>query len=159
MSPAPPSDTPARYTERLHVPVGWWVGILAMTVILGLEIVPLLPVSPWVTVGVPVLLVVALLASASTTKVEVADGAVRAGKWQISCAQVASVEELDQRNTRRFAGVAGDPAAVTLVRPWIKSAARIVCVTDDPPYGLISSRHPERLSAAVVACASRAAEG
>ena len=71
---------------------------------------------------------------------------------------MASVEELDQRNTRRFAGPAGDPAAVAVVRPWVRTAVRIVCVGDDPPYALVSTRRPETLSAAVVACATSAAE-
>ena len=129
-----------------------------MVVVLVLQVWMYLPVHPLVTLSVPVLLTVALLASASRTKIEVAGGMVRAGKWSLRCAQVASVEELDQRNTRRAAGAGGDPAAVTVVRPWMQAAVKLVCVGDEPPYALVSTRHPEKLSAAVVACATSAAE-
>lgn len=128
-----------------------------MATILGLELVPLIPVNGWVTIVVVLALTVALLASASLNKIEVAGGAVRTGKWSIPCERVASVEELDQRNTRRFAGPAGDPAAVALVRPWVTTSVRVICVDDDPPFALISTRRPEKLSAAVVACATKAA--
>lgn len=147
-----------RYSERLHVPIGWWLGILVMVVILVLQVWMYLPIHPLVTLTVPVLLVAAALGSASRTKIEVSDGVIRLGKWSVPCSQVASVEELDQRNTRRAAGIAGDPAAIMLVRPWVQCATKIVCLGEQPPYALVSTRHPEKLSAAVVACATSAAE-
>ncbi|WP_153505924.1 DUF3093 family protein [Cumulibacter manganitolerans] len=159
MSSAAPQSPDPGYSERLHVPVGWWIGVLGMLLVLGLEVVPLVPAPAWLTITVPVLLGALLLGSASLNRVQVGDGTVRAGKWSMDCAQVATVEELDARNTRRFAGRFGDPAAVALIRPWVSKSVRIICVTDDPPYALISSRRPERLSAAVVACATAAAEG
>ena len=129
-----------------------------MVLVLVLQVWMYLPIYPLVTFAVPLLLAAALLASASRTKIEVVNGLVRVGKWSIPCTQVASVEELDQRNTRRAAGIGGDPAAVMILRPWVRSASKIVCVGEEPPYALVSSRHPEKLSAAIVACAKTAAE-
>lgn len=146
------------YSERLHLPIGWWIGSLVMIIVLVLQVWMYLPVHPVVTFVVPLVLIAGLLGSASRTKIEVADGEVRLGRWSVPCAQVARVEELDQRNTRRAAGIGGDPAAVMLVRPWVQCATKIVCIGDDPPYALVSTRHPEKLSAAVVACATAAAE-
>ncbi|WP_134323205.1 DUF3093 domain-containing protein [Cumulibacter soli] len=152
-----PTDTPT-YSERLYMPIGWWAGALVMTVVLELQVWMYLPIHPAITLSVPVLLVSALLASAGLTKIEVTADLVHIGKFSVPCRQVASVEELDQRNTRRAAGVGGDPAAVTLLRPWIQSASKVVCVGNEPPYALVSTRHPEKFSAAVVACATAAAE-
>ena len=158
MSSVAPQSGKPHYSERLHVPIGWWIGILGMLIVLGLELVPLIPAPAEVTVLVPVLIGVALLLSASMNKIEVTDRQVRAGKWSLDCSQIAGVEELDQRNTRRFAGAAGDPAAFVLVRPWVSTSVRIICVTDDPPYALVSSRRPKKLSAVVIACATTTAD-
>lgn len=147
-----------RYSERLYVPVGWWIGVMVMVVVLVLQVWMYLPMHFLVTLAIAVLPVAALLASASRTKIEVANGVVRLGRWSVPCSQIASVEELDQRNTRRAAGAAGDPTALMLLRPWVASATKIVCLGDEPPYALVSTRHPEKLSAAVVACATSAAE-
>lgn len=156
-------DAPSRalspsYSERLYVPLGWWVGTLVMVIILVLQVWMYLPVHPMVTFSVPILITVAVLGSASRTKIEVSDGQVRLGKWAFPCSQVASIEELDQRNTRHAAGAGGDPAAFTIIRPWVRTATKIVCLGDQPPYALVSSRHTEKLSAAVIACATAAAE-
>lgn len=158
MSPAPPSSSSHAYSERLYVPIGWWLGVIAMMTILGLEIAPLFPWPIPLTTGIPVVIGVLLLGLVSLSKITVADGTVRTGSWSLSCARIASVEELDQRNTRKYAGPAGDPAALTFLRPWVRTSVRIVCVTDSPPFALISTRHPERLSAALIACATTAAE-
>lgn len=129
-----------------------------MMLILGLEVAPLFPWPIPLTASIPVVLGILLLGLLSLSKIVVADGAVRTGQWTLECARIASVEELDQRNTRKYAGPAGDPAALTFLRPWVRTSVRIVCVTDDPPFALVSTRHPERLSAAVIACATTAAE-
>lgn len=158
MPSASPSTSPVRYRERLYLPFGWWAGVVVMVGLLAFELVPILPVHPALTLAIPLAAAVLALAVAGRTRVEVTDDLVRAGGWSIDCSQVASVEELDQRNTRRFAGPSGDPAAVSVVRPWVRTAVRVICVSDEPPFALISSRHPERLSAAIVACATTAAD-
>lgn len=158
MSTAQPPAVTKTYSERLHMPIGWWVGVMVMVVILVLQVWMYLPIHASISFIVPIVLVSALLASAGLTRIVVADGEIRLGKWSMPCSQVASVEELDQRNTRRAAGVAGDPAARTLVRPWVGTAVKIVCVGEEPPYVLVSTRRPEQFSAAVIACATSAAE-
>ncbi len=129
-----------------------------MMLILGLEVAPLFPWPIPLTASIPIVLGIIFLGLLSLSKVAVADGSVRTGGWSLSCSRIASVEELDQRNTRKYAGPAGDPAALTFLRPWVRTSVRIVCVTDDPPFALVSTRHPERLSAALIACATATAE-
>ncbi|GAB3299409.1 DUF3093 family protein [Epidermidibacterium keratini] len=154
-STSPDADLP--YSERLHVSLAVWAGTLVITATVALQLALVLPIPIWITMVALVGFVALGLALAGRATVTVADGQIIAADVRLSCEQIAQVEELDARNTLAALGPAADPAAEVVTRPWVRTSVRIIPVRDEPPYLLVSSRHPEKLTAALVACASRAA--
>ena len=151
------SEAALPYTERLYVSPAVWLGTLVITATVALQLALVLPIPIWVTMTALVGFVALGLGLAGMAQVTVADGQIVAGDTRLSCDQIAQVEELDARNTVAALGPAADPAAEIVTRPWVRTSVRILPVHDDPPYLLVSSRHPDKLTAALVACASRAA--
>ncbi|MBS42081.1 MAG: hypothetical protein CMH83_02655 [Nocardioides sp.] len=150
---APPGDDRGTtYRERLHVPLRWWVQGTMLVASLWLALVVSVPGTiAWTATGVALALLVAVLRGYGGTRVEVADGWLRAGSAQVEAAYVGGVTALDAEETRRVAGVEADARAFLLLRPYLKRAVRVRL--DDPadptPYWLISSRRPEALAAAL----------
>jgi hypothetical protein len=75
------------------------------------------------------------------------------------------VQVLDAAQTAKLRGPLADPAALMLIRPYLKRAVYIE-VTEPPagtgagrahPYWLVGSRNPEALAAAIVSARARAA--
>lgn len=151
-----PSSDP-QYRERLYVSPAVWIGTLVITVVVALQLALVLPIPMWVTIGGLLLLVGFALATAGMVQIRVIDGALVAGTERISCSEIARVEELDGRNTRAALGPAADPAATVITRPWVSTSVKVFGVSDEPPYLLVSTRHPEKLTAALIACANQAA--
>lgn len=151
----PDRGTPL-YSERLFVPVGLWLTLLAVTAVLSLQLAPFLPWAIGWTVGGMMLLMALALAAWSTARVRVVDGHLVAPGINLPCREIASVEELDQRNTRAALGTSADPAATLLSRPWLRTSVRVIPVSDAPPYLLIGTRRPEQLADALVHCAEQA---
>jgi len=62
------------------------------------------------------------------------------------------VTPLDAEAMRLQAGRDADARAFLLLRPYLKRGVRVDLTdpTDPAPYWLISSRHPDRLAAALV---------
>ena len=58
---------------------------------------------------------------------------------------------LDPATLRRVVGREGDPSAFVSIRPWIGAGVQIwLDDPDDPtPYWVVSTRHPDRLVAAL----------
>lgn len=84
--------------------------------------------------------------------------AVTSDEFQVDDARlpldvVAQVIALDAESKRLLLGPASDPLAFVIQRPWITGAVQVVLDdSEDPtPYWVISSRHPEKLAAALVA--------
>ena len=105
----------------------------------------------WTVAGLAMALLVAGLLSYGSARLEVADGAFRAGRARIDAGFLGSAEALDADATRRVAGPQADARAFLLLRPYLKRAVR-VAITDpaDPaPYWLVSSRRPDRLAEAL----------
>jgi hypothetical protein len=62
---------------------------------------------------------------------------------------ISGVVALDARTLRRLIGREGDPQAFVAIRPWIGPGVQLqLDDPDDPtPYWVISSRHPDRVTA------------
>jgi hypothetical protein len=143
---------PTSYRERLTV--AWWLwlpaaavaGLLAAEVRLGAPglatWIPYLVLLPLTTVGLWWL---------GRIRVEVSNGELRVDDAHIPLRYIGEVTPLSAADKRDLLGPYADPEAFVIQRPWITGAVR-VDVTDDAdptPYWLISTRHPERLAAAL----------
>jgi hypothetical protein len=140
------------YTERLHVPLRWWVQATMFLATLWLALIVALPaLLAWSASGVLFAGVYGILAWLGSATVDVRDGLLHAGPATIPLAKVASAEALDKDDTRRVHGIEADARAFLVTRPYIARSVKVVL--DDPadptPYWLISSRHPRQLAAAV----------
>lgn len=149
MSTTTPSHA---YRERLHVPLRWWVQGVMLIATLWLALVVAIPgVVAWTVTALCLVLLAALLGSYGGSEVSVRNGELRVGRAHIAGHHLGQVVALDPEQTRRTAGVDADARAYLVLRPYLDRAVRISI--DDPrdpaPYWLISTRHPERLAAAI----------
>ncbi|MGZ4552522.1 MAG: DUF3093 domain-containing protein [Mycobacteriaceae bacterium] len=140
------------YSERLWVP-WWWLpigmlaaGLLAAEIHMGapgvrawLPYVVLIPASVWV------------LTRLGSLRVEVRDGEFRVGEAHIPLTLVARAAQVPAGAKRAALGRQLDPAAFVQHRTWVPMM--VLLVLDDPedptPYWLVSTRHPDRLLAAI----------
>jgi hypothetical protein len=142
------------YSERLRVPVSWWLLAIPCVALLGGEVYAgfggFVPLLVYLVLGG---IVAAFLISWGTATVSVADGVLVAGKDQLALTATGEVTALDERQSARLRGPRGDPSALLYLRPYLKRAV-YVAVTDPAsphPYWLIGTRHPEELAAAIEA--------
>jgi hypothetical protein len=148
-----PGDTVA-YSERLGVPLRWWVQGTMLVASLWLALVVSVPgVVPWVVTAIALALLAAGLVSYGSARIRVADGVLHAGRAHIDTSLLGEISALDADQTRRTAGREADARAFLLLRPYLKRAVKVQLVdpADPTPYWLLSSRHPDRLAAALQA--------
>lgn len=150
------------YHERLRVPASWWLGGLAMVLLLATEVVAGFgwPIALGVYGGVAAALA-ALLLSWGWASVDVAGGELRAGAARLPLAAAGDVAALDPAQTRVMRGPRADPAAFLLLRPYLRAAVYVAVAADVPvvgkpgavgrhvPYLLVGTRHPVELAAAI----------
>ena len=141
------------YRERLTVPVAWWVLAIPVIVLLGAY-------GAYANLSGPVVVIIyaALTAGCAAALlvwgsglVEVGDGELRAAGAALPLSRVTEVQALDARQAEAMRGPRADPAAHTLIRPYLKAAVYIA--VHDPagqvPYWLIGTRRPGELAAAI----------
>lgn len=142
------------YSERLGVPLRWWVQGTMLVAALWLAVVVALPAAAsWVITAIAMAVVAASLWSYGAARVSVDTETFRAGRAHIARTYVGKATPLDAQETRRVAGVEADARAYLLLRPYLKRAVRVE-ITDpaDPaPYWLVSTRRPEELAGALSA--------
>lgn len=156
-SPPPDDSAPAEYQEQLWVPWWWWpLGLVASSLVatqfaLGIDALPawipylvLAPVPIWV------------LWYLSRTKLRVtADGpdgpSLHVGDACLPASVIARTAVIPPSAKQAAMGRQLDPAAYVANRNWVRPMVLVVLNDpDDPtPYWLFSSRHPERLVAAL----------
>lgn len=147
------------YEERLAVPLWWWPVAVALVGLLGAEFHVGLPLAWKIgTYAVFGALAGGLLLFAGAARVAVRDGQLQAGRARLPLECAGGVRVLDREDTRRVMGPDADPAAYTLTRSWLTGSVQVhvVDASDDTPYWLVGSRHPDRLAAAVESARSRA---
>jgi hypothetical protein len=163
-----PPDGPAtaaestRYTERLFTPWWWYGAALVVAVLLGAEFA--VAVSGWLTwVPFLVVLVVCVLAvwRFSSGRVQVGETHLSAGDRRLELTEIAAAIGLSRDELRRLVGRHGDPMAYTFIRSWVGPGVQLVRtprspdaagdISDPTPYWVVSTRHPDRLLAALTA--------
>jgi Protein of unknown function (DUF3093) len=140
------------YHERLWAPVSWWLVGLAVIVLLGAELAAGFG-GPAVAAIFAVLVAgwAALLLSWGRPRIEVTGGELIVGGARLPLAVVGDVSALDRAQTRAIAGPRADPAAFTLIRPYLREAVYIEVTgpAAGTPYWLVATRHPAELAAAI----------
>ncbi len=141
------------YSERLHVPLRWWVQATMLLASVWLAFVVAVPAwVAWTSTAALVLVTVGLFIWVGRAEVSVRDGVLHAGPAHISVDLLGPVEPLDPEQTRRVHGVEADARAFLMTRPYVKRSVKITLADprDRTPYWLVSTRHPLELSAALM---------
>jgi hypothetical protein len=141
-----------RYAERLWPSAAVWSVALLVAASSGLVVVKVAP--PWVSA----VIALAFMALASwglvrsSAPVVVTQDELVAGRARIPVSLLGQVEVLGRAEFSFARGPGADVRAYLCQRSWIPQGVRVV--VDDPadptPYWLVSSRHPERLAAALL---------
>jgi hypothetical protein len=140
------------YHERLRAPISWWLVGLAVAALLGTEVVA---GFGWaVALGIYAVIAgtcAALLTAIGRARVEVGAGELRAARERLPLGMAGGVAALDEAQTRALRGPRGNPAALVLMRPYLRTAVYIQVTGQDPgaPYWLVGTRHPAELAAAI----------
>ncbi|QNN52983.1 DUF3093 domain-containing protein [Nocardioides mesophilus] len=147
------SPSPA-HAERLRVPLRWWA---LLTMFSAAVLVAFLVATPlWLALsvaGVLFALMAAVFLGYGAARVAVEDGTLYAGRARIGVEHLGVPVALDAPASRRLAGPDADARAYLLLRAYVKRSV-LVPVEDpaDPtPYWLVSTRHPDRVAAAILA--------
>jgi hypothetical protein len=145
-----------RYRERLRVPWWWWLpgiglaALIAFEVNLGIEAIPMW--VPFIVLGLVAAAGLTWLGRVDLRVVTSGDGAeLWVGGAHLPVSVIARTAEVPRSAKSAALGRQLDPAAYVVHRAWI--GPLVLIVLDDPddptPYWLISSRHPDRLLAAL----------
>jgi Protein of unknown function (DUF3093) len=140
------------YSERLSVPLRWWVQGTMLVATFWLAFVVSTPaLVAWTATAVLLGIMVLVLLGYGAPRVEVADGWLRAGRARIAGEYLGEAVALDAAETRRVAGRDADARAYLLLRPYLKRSVRVTLhdARDPAPYWLMSSRDPAALAAAI----------
>ncbi|GAA3047558.1 hypothetical protein GCM10010528_28490 [Gordonia defluvii] len=143
-----------RYNERLWLPLWWWVAAAVLTAVLGYEIrlgAHRAAWSWWVFPAIAVLLI-AVLVSMGRRRVRVsADGELSVDGARLPRAVVGRGASVPPSAKSAAMGRQLDPAAYLVHHSWVHPMALLVLDDpDDPtPYWLVSTRHPDKLLAAM----------
>jgi Protein of unknown function (DUF3093) len=158
------------YFEQLRTPWWWYLASVGVSVLLGLEFA--VAISGWIAwvpfaIVLPAgLLVVWRLSSGS---VAVDGDTVRAGERSVAIAEIDQAIGLSPTELRRLVGRHSNPLAFTYIRSWVGPGVQLVLrpptgkqpadepQADEPqaderipePYWVLSTRHPDRLLAAL----------
>ena len=141
------------YRERLTVPAAWWLLAVPVILLLGAYAAYANLSGPVVVIVYAVLTVgiVAALVAWGSSVIEVSDGQLRAAGAVLPLSRITEVRALDARQAEVMRGPRADPAAHTLIRPFLKAAVYIAI--RDPagqvPYWLIGTRRPAELAAVI----------
>lgn len=152
------------YRERLVPPPLWWALTLALAASLGVAYGHFLGATVgWITTVVAEAVFAGVLWVQAAPLIRVDELVFRAGRARLPLEYVGEVRVLDAVATKSLRGPQADANVHLCLRPSVADRCVAVVVTDadDPhPYWLVSSKHPERLAAALTAARdSRATMG
>ena len=142
------------YDERLGVPLRWWAlgTMMIASILLAFLVATPLGVALAAT-GLLAAAMAALFIGYGAARITIQDGTLHAGRARIPVSLLADPAALDPESTRRLAGPEADARAYLLLRPYLRSAVRVIVAdpADPTPYWLLSTRRPRRLCAALAA--------
>ncbi|WP_102142593.1 DUF3093 domain-containing protein [Mycobacterium hubeiense] len=156
------SDTRAtaqtvRYRERLWVPWWWWLPGLGLAALIAYEVtLGVRSLPTWLPFAVLLPVAAAVLLWFSKTELRIvgnsaSDIELWVGPAHLPVSVIARSAEVPQSAKSAALGRQLDPAAYVVHRPWV--GPMVLLVLDDPddptPYWLVSSRHPDRVLAAL----------
>ena len=144
--------TVTTYSERLHVPLRWWVQGIMFIALLWLALIVAVPEAWAWSIAAAVLALIALaFLGYGSAQIVVRDGGLYVGTARIEGRWLGTVEPLDEASARRIAGRDADARAFLLLRPYLKRAVRVQIEdpADPAPYWLIATRRPDALAKAV----------
>lgn len=156
------SSGPVHYSERLHVPLRWWVQATMFLATLWIAFIVATPGwVAWTVSGVLLAATYAMFVLVGSARIEVRDGELYAGAAHVPLPLLGAAEPLDTDATRRALGVDADARAYLLTRPYLKQSVRVqLCDPADPtPYWLLATRRPRALADALAATTGPAAAG
>ncbi len=148
-----------RYRERLWAPWWWWLPGLGVSALIAAEVnMGVRSLPNWLPYAVLAAVAVGVLLWLSRTEVRVVSGDANdsdpelwAGHAHLPMSVVSRSAEIPRTAKSAALGRQLDPAAYVLHRPWV--GPLVLVVLDDPddptPYWLVSSRHPDRVLAAL----------
>jgi len=145
-----PTSTPL-YVERLGIRARWWAVVIVMALFASSELFAgfngRIVAIVLAAVLVPTLV---LLAMAGRTTLRVDADGFHAGGQTLGYDDIDTAQALDAQETRLLLGPQADPAARLVVRGYIREAVLVRPLEPrSVPYWLVSSRHPQRVIAAL----------
>jgi hypothetical protein len=152
----PSIGRPPAYSERLHVPLRWWVQATMFLATLWLAFIVAMPGwIAWTATALLVALTYGLFGLVGAARIEVRDGELLAGPAHIDLGLLGPAQPLDAEGTRLLAGRDADARAYLLLRPYLKESVRVPVLdpADPTPYWLMSTRRPRELAAALTGAA------
>jgi len=148
------ANPPTTYRERLTVPWWAWPATLGVAAFLAAELaIGAVALRHPVTFAVACALAAAGLFALSRVLIRVDGGELQVDDARLPLGVIASVEVIGPQARRDLLGLDADPLAFVIQRPWIGGGVRIDLAdpADPTPYWFVSTRHPDRLAAAVKA--------
>lgn len=138
------------YRERLIPGIGLFAAVLLVAPAVAMVLMPI-AINAAIPAGIIAYLLIATFLFATSPRVSVSDGVLRAGNAQISVDQLGEIELLGAEALRRALGPGLDMRSFLLIRGWIHRGVRIANIdpADPAPYWIITTRRPQALAEAI----------
>jgi DUF3093 family protein len=149
--PAEDGRNAVLYSERLSLPLSWWVITAVIVLVGGAEL--------WAGFNWRIALLVylvlgggayALLRAMGRGQITLDAEGLHAGGRTLPLDDVAAARVLERQETRLRLGPGGDPRAHVVMRGWLKESVEVTPLHDaEVPYWLLSTRRADELVTAL----------
>lgn len=153
------APTTSSYRERLLPGPSLFISLILIIPAVALVLTPIN--AQWaIPTGIIVYVILALTFLLLSPSIEVADHSLVAGRARIPLHHLGTVELLGAEALKAAIGPGADARNYLLLRGWIHRGVRIeVTDANDPaPFWILTTRHPQKLSAAIASTRSDAHE-